>query len=35
MIRVFKQYEGVSPKRFRRQIGGEAEETVKNVGRAD
>ena len=40
MIRVFKQYEGVSPKRFRRQAGGggeakEANEPVGNGGRAD
>jgi len=38
MIRVFKQYEGVSPKRFRRQVGGDAKEAnqpVRNGGRAD
>jgi LacI family transcriptional regulator len=35
MIRIFKQYEGMSPKRFRRQIGGEPTETVRNGGRAD
>jgi LacI family transcriptional regulator len=35
MIRVFKQYEGMSPKRFRRQIMGEANEPVRNGGRAD
>ena len=35
MIRVFKQYEGVSPKRFRRQVGGDAKEAdqpVRNGG---
>jgi LacI family transcriptional regulator len=35
MIRVFKQYEGVSPKRFRRQLTPVTKETVPNGGRAE
>ena len=35
MIRVFKQYEGVSPKRFRQQAGGEAKHPVRNGGPKD
>jgi LacI family transcriptional regulator len=35
MIRVFKQYEGVSPKRYRKQVVGEATEPIRNGGRGD
>jgi LacI family transcriptional regulator len=32
MIRVFKQYEGVSPKRYRKQVGAESTVSVRNGG---